>query len=231
MAQVLAHTVFLQDILGYESLSAGLWFVCISFQLGIVYAIMLWIRDALAGRLGIASTSWWIDVPLLGGMAIAVSSLFFFNLDERWSVWWIYFFSQFFLGVLAYEALHSSFGKRWFMALVLLMSLAIALHWRLHLVTALSVGLVLFISGKGRAWERGSASRTVRYLGRISYSFFLIHFPVLVLVATLWAGFELDSPAQILWGFGLTYVVSILAAGAFYRLVEAPADRLSRSFA
>ncbi len=37
IARVLAHVVFLQDILGYDSLSAGLWFVCIDFQLGLIY--------------------------------------------------------------------------------------------------------------------------------------------------------------------------------------------------
>ena len=45
--QVLAHVVFLQDILGYESLSAGLWFVCIIFQLDMLYAAMLWVDIGL----------------------------------------------------------------------------------------------------------------------------------------------------------------------------------------
>ncbi|MQM31285.1 MAG: GTP cyclohydrolase, partial [Candidatus Accumulibacter phosphatis] len=48
LPQLLAHLFFLQDILGYEQLSAGLWFVCINFQLGLVYAAGLLLRDTLA---------------------------------------------------------------------------------------------------------------------------------------------------------------------------------------
>src|SRR4029077_9441039 len=49
--QVLAHVVLLQDVLGYESLSAGFWFVCISFQLTVVYLGGLYLRDAIANRM------------------------------------------------------------------------------------------------------------------------------------------------------------------------------------
>lgn len=43
--QLLAHLFFLQDILGYEALSAGLWFVCINIQLCVLFAGLLWLRD------------------------------------------------------------------------------------------------------------------------------------------------------------------------------------------
>src|SRR6476620_641516 len=51
MQQLLAHALFLQDVLGYESLSAGLWFVCISFQLTLLCVAGLFIRDVLMCRL------------------------------------------------------------------------------------------------------------------------------------------------------------------------------------
>lgn len=230
LPQLLAHTVFLQDILGYGSLSAGLWFVCINFQLGLIFALMLWMRDALLRR-GVSSDRWWSDVPLAAGVLLSAASLFFFNLDERWSIWCVYFFAEFFLGILAQLALRSATARKWFGWYVLLMAAAIAFQWRWRLVTSLAVGLLLYFSelrGRSSSW---SASRVISYLGRTSYSLFLIHFPVFVIVASLWIREEWDSPSQTLCGLGIAFVASLIAAAAFYRIVEESAARWSRSFA
>ena len=48
--QLLAHALLLQDILGYPALSAGLWFVCIDFQLSLLLAVLLVVRDTLNCR-------------------------------------------------------------------------------------------------------------------------------------------------------------------------------------
>ena len=42
----MAHVFLLEDILGYESLSAGFWFVAIDYQLGLLYVAILYLRDA-----------------------------------------------------------------------------------------------------------------------------------------------------------------------------------------
>ncbi len=61
--QLLAHLFFLQGILGYEQLSAGLWFVCINFQLGLVYAFLLLLRDTLGrGKADLVGVLGWILV-------------------------------------------------------------------------------------------------------------------------------------------------------------------------
>jgi peptidoglycan/LPS O-acetylase OafA/YrhL len=68
-------------------------------------------------------------------------------------------------------------------------------------------------------------------MGRISYSLFLIHFPVLVVVATLWEQQEWTAPLGAVAGLVFAYVVSVAAAALFYRFVEEPSTRLSRRFA
>jgi peptidoglycan/LPS O-acetylase OafA/YrhL len=42
LGQVLAHVFLLQDILGHEALSAGVWYVAIGFQLYTLLVLMLW---------------------------------------------------------------------------------------------------------------------------------------------------------------------------------------------
>ncbi|MDR2837876.1 MAG: acyltransferase family protein, partial [Azonexus sp.] len=75
--QFLAHLFFLQDILGYESLSAGLWFVCINFQLGLIYVGGMILQQRFGrGEDGLF---------MLLGWGASIYSLFYFNLDPAFA--------------------------------------------------------------------------------------------------------------------------------------------------
>ena len=228
--QVLAHTVFLQDILGYDSLSAGLWFVAIEFQLGLIYVAMLYVRDALAPLLGGKPGTDSTNLAIFLGWMLAVPSLFFFNVDERFDVWAIYFFGQFLMGVMVYHALQGPTRPLLFWLYSLAVVAALIYCWRWRLATALAAGLGLFAAGKLGLMERWPASRLVQYLGIRSYSLFLVHFAVFVLVVTLWLQFDATSDWNPGIALGVAYLSSLAAAGAFYRVIEAPASRLSRKF-
>jgi len=227
--QILAHVVFLQDILGYESLSAGLWFVCIEIQLALVYAVMLYLRDRtgpLVGRApGEASTG-----VLLGlGYLMAIPSLFYFNLNSRFDSWWVYFFGQFFLGVVIHYGLQSRRLRAYMIFYVSTILVALAFYWRWRLATSLMTGMIVFGAGQTGLLWRWPTGRFVAYLGRTAYSLFLVHFPVMVLVFTLaaQAGW-ISSERQALIAFALAYFASLGVASLFFRLVELPAISLSR---
>jgi peptidoglycan/LPS O-acetylase OafA/YrhL len=229
--QVLAHVLFLQDVLGYESLSAGLWFVCISFQLTLVCVAALFVRDAVMNR-----TPEWIRggvarLPLALGWLLAVASLFYFNRDSSWESWAAFFFGQFFLGVLVHRALENSRAQKSLALYIVIIAVALAVEWRSRLALALATGLALFLGGKLGVLRSWPTNRVVAFMGRTSYSLFLIHFPVLIIVATLWEQQEWTTPMGAVAGLVFAYVVSIAVATLFYRFVEAPAMRLSRRFA
>ena len=76
LPQVLAHTLLLQSILGYEGLSAGAWYIAIDFQLFALLLGALWLARGIGH--GGART------PLLGALlvtALALASLYHFNRD------------------------------------------------------------------------------------------------------------------------------------------------------
>ncbi len=219
LAQFLAHLFLLQDILGYEPLSAGLWFVCINFQLsmGFVLGLAAQRRWAPGGEGLFASLSW-------GG---SLCSLFYFNLDPAWDDWAIYFLPYFFLGVLVYRAVH--LGRRGELLLFqALLVLALMASWRWRLVIAMLFAMVLFVaerSGLGQRWPRNA---WLASLGEISFSLFLVHFPVLVLVGALWARLGWDSPEAALLGLLCAFIGSLVSAAVFHRWVEKPAAEFSR---
>lgn len=220
LPQLLAHLFFLQDLLGYEPLSAGLWFVCVNFQLGLVYAATLWLRD----RLGDATTDY---VGLLG-WPLALVSLFHVNLNPAWEGWWLYFFPYFFLGVVIHRALAGGRAQLEFWAFQATMVVALLFEWRWRLGIAVAVGFLLFAAEKldfGAHWPR---SRVIAKLGQVSYGLFLIHFPVLVAVAALWARLGWTSPTAAVAGLLAAFLLSIAAAFAFHRWVEVPASHITR---
>ncbi len=229
--QLFAHAFFLQDILGYESLSAGLWFVCISFQLTLIYLAGLFVRDAALIRAPAWIRARSNRLSLVLGWLLACASLFYFNRDSGWESWAVFFFGQFFLGVLVYRALQDQRAQKWLAIYILVVAAALVFEWRSRLALALATGLVLFIGGKVGVLSRWPPNRVVAFLGRTSYSLFLIHFPVLVLVATFWVQQEWTSSSAAMAGLVVAYIASLGAATLFYRFVEVPATRLSRRFA
>jgi peptidoglycan/LPS O-acetylase OafA/YrhL len=220
LPQLLAHLFFLQDILGYEQLSAGLWFVCINFQLGLVYAFSLLLRDTVGrGK---------IDVVGLLGWPLAIFSLFYFNLNDAWDSWWLYFFPYFFMGTVIQRSLQGDGFKLEFWLYQLLFVAAMVFEWRWRLLSSFIVGFLLFSSermGWGLRWPR---NRAILWLGNVSYSLFLVHFPMLVLVATLWTRQGWTTPSAAVAGLLVAFGLSLVAAGLFNRWVERPASRLGR---
>lgn len=244
--QVAAHAVFLQDVLGYESLSAGLWFVCINFQLGMMYVAMLLLRDNLvpprtedsipeksmnpsaANAESLESGPRRRDLPLLVGFATAASSLFYFNLHDAWDCWALYFFPSFFVGTVVHAALESRGGRRLGQAFALLCLVALACEWRWRLATALGAGLVLYLGGRLCGPVAPGVRQGIEYFGKASYSLFLVHFPILLLTATLWVRLEWDRPAFAWCGLLVAFAASLAAMWIFHRLIEEPTVALSR---
>ncbi len=93
-------------------------------------------------------------------------------------------------------------------------------------VSALLMVAVL-ANGFGRAWLE---SRPVQFLGRISFSIYLLHFLVL---CSLSSHLYVAAPASVgylLFNFTTYVTVCVLLAAVFYRLVDRPAIELSRRF-
>ena len=229
--QLIAHVFFLQDILGYESLSAGLWFVCINFQLGLIFLAMLYLRGPLKFLTFGMMTEQTALIPMLLGWALSAASLFYFNLHDHFNVWAVYFFAYFFLGVMVHYGLRTPKSQIWFWLYVLMIGVAVVFSWRWRLITALVTGMVLFFGSKLGVMERWPNNRVVRYLGQTSYSLFLIHFPVLVFVSTIWTRQNWVTPWDGMMGLLIAYVGSLAVADVFFRVIELPAMRLSKKVA
>ena len=223
LPQVLAHALLLQGILGYEGLSAGVWYIAIDFQLFALLLGTLWLARGM-DRSGTRT-------PALGALlvaALALASLYHFNRDDAWDNWAIYFFGSYALGTLTYWATSRQQTTAWLAPMALAVVAALLIDYRSRIAVALLVALALGLAGRFGFLEGWPRSRLVGRLGTISYSVFLVHFPVSLVISGLFARFASADPWVNLAGMVVAWLASIAAGALFYRLVEHPARRRYR---
>jgi peptidoglycan/LPS O-acetylase OafA/YrhL len=216
--EFLAHITLLNGVLDVDSLSAGVWYVAIDFQLYALMAMMLWLGRG------------WAKAGIVGLMLL---SLFYFNRNAHFDDWAIYFFGAYGLGAIAYWAARSSRAGWWLLLFAAACIAALAIDFRerivLALVTALLLGLVQWHSLQGGSLSGGlptSWARWFRYLSNSSYALFLVHFSVLML-GNAWFS-RLNSPSAFSAVLVLLtcWLVSMALAMLFVRWVERPLSRL-----
>ena len=123
----------------------------------------------------------------LTGVAVVVLtglSLLWLNRDADLDIWAVYFVGAYGLGVLAQWARTSTRRGLWVGAIVVLTALALLVEWRSRLALAGCVALVLALDiGRGWRWlAHGPVRTAVAFLSRISYTVFLMHYPVSLVV-------------------------------------------------
>lgn len=224
-AQLLAHALLLHDILGYDALSAGAWYVAIDFQLYALLAGIVW----LCGRGMNASSA----VPVLLAVTTGVcASLLVFNRHPALDIWAPYFFASYGLGALAWWAQASSGIRKGMLlaAMLALGMLGLVIDFRERIVLALLLAMLL------ACWRGGCMSLPkqgglmegmLAWFGQISYSVFLVHFPVCLVVNAVFTRFFPRTPGWQGMGLACAWLASILAGAAFFYWVERPlAQRL-----
>jgi peptidoglycan/LPS O-acetylase OafA/YrhL len=208
IGQVLAHLFLLQDVLGHEALSAGIWYVAIDFQLFVIsVALFTWVPQ-----------QWRCGVVLV----LAAASLFVFNRYPALDMSALYFFGSYGLGIMAFWASRSPRPWRWLLGMGLLVGLALLIDFRGRLLLALGVALGLVCLHRVDWPVRWLQAPWLVQLGQISYSVFLIHFPVCLLVnavvSHVWPAQLIPASVGMLAAFAL----SLLAGRVLYRGVESP---------
>jgi peptidoglycan/LPS O-acetylase OafA/YrhL len=220
--QALAHALMLQGVLDFDSLSAGVWYVAMDFQLFVLLALLLHAGYRVR------------RVPKLAPvmvLALMLASLFYFNRDQRWDNWAPYFFGAYGMGVVARWVGRS---RRPGLLLALLPLLGVAALWldfRQRIALALATALLLGISQWRHARGHPLPSvpprlaKPVHALGQASYALFLIHFPVLTLGNALFVKLGLSGPLAGTSMLLACWATSVGLALLFERWVEAPLSR------
>lgn len=233
-SQLLAHLFLLHGVGGWESLSAGVWYVAIDFQLYALAALWIWVchrllRAPLAAKGASVQAAPRRGFPLtlvqVGVVVLVLASLWDWNLDSDLDNWAIYFFGAYGLGMMAWWAAHSvhPLGRwMWAAAMLVLGGVALWVEWRTRIALALVMALVLALVGAMR-WPvrvRDFHCAPLQQLGKMSYSVFLIHFCICLLVNAVWHMLWPESVPLNALGLLVAVALSVAAGHLLYQGVE-----------
>jgi peptidoglycan/LPS O-acetylase OafA/YrhL len=198
VARVLAHLAFLQDMHGETPLSAAIWTVCIEMQFYVVSVIGWGLAQRLVPRPDPQQprpAGWGV---LLVFVPLALTSLLLWNRQDSTEPWVIHFLNSFFLGMVTWWTLDRTVSPRIFFATVAVVAAHLAVQWKLENAIALTAALTIYVAGRTDHFQNWLRWRWLQYLGRISYSLYLIHYPVSHLLT--WLGWRMcgnsPTPAQ-----------------------------------
>ena len=226
-AQLSAHFLYLQNLLGLGDIVGPTWTLCLEFQFYLFYALcaLLFLSRARPARIAGAVL---FAAATLASIALTAFSVPVSGILESKRLFvrnW-YFFA---LGTLATLAYLRPQARRW-MPLPLLAGVLMWLHCRSE---ALLVGLAAFaaillatVLGRMGTWL---SNPVVQYFGSRSYSIYLVNWGVGLRFIDMIHRFA----PKTLWSAWLCtlagFAVTLLVSELLYRLLEKPSLRLSQS--
>lgn len=232
--QLVVHLLLLQDLLDIDALSAGVWYLAIDLQLFVLLLVLLHVAARIEAR-------WALATPVAPALVLTlvIASLFVFNREPAWDVAAPYFFASYGLGVLAgwwrpwpdsADGEQAAIGRlpgAWvWMALALAATaLALTIDFRVRIALAAAIALAIVLQPRRAPALPAACRRVVEWASRISYSLFLVHFGVCLVVNALFTRlFPATVPVQAA-GLLVAWSASVLVAWLLHRRVERPALR------
>ncbi len=221
--EVIAHVFYLQDFLRMPNINWVYWTLCFEIQFYLMFCALLALahrfrRDAGDRRpqqlvfLGAAiiSLAW----PLLPALHLPGLAL------PKWY--------GFLLGVFACWTLRGTIATRWFALYVTLLGAVWAVTRDSFTAFCLVAGVGIFLTGRAGKLGTWLSVGWLQFLGRVSYSLYLLHIPVSGALYFVLARFLGDSVAENAIAMIIAIAANCLAALLYWWLIERPSTALAR---
>ncbi len=233
---ILINMTYLQNVTRTTQILGVAWTLCLEIQFYLVFILILGAARMVHGEVTRGNTPLVASGLVFGLGAISLACSTHQEVDLPFFVpFWSYFAS----GVLCYWALKGKIPAWAFWAFIGLIAITTAWH-RLtpthaeavfHAELAcLLIATIFFLVGTAGHLTDWLGGPVFKFFGRISYSLYLMHFPVLSLVMR--AGYKVtgeNERAALVW-FVVAIACTVAGGQLLYMLVEAPSMRFASKF-
>jgi peptidoglycan/LPS O-acetylase OafA/YrhL len=229
-ADVLVNMVYLQDILGVPAVLAVAWTLCLEVQYYLVVVLLAVVaarctRSDLARRRVVA-----VSATLLTAASLALPLAGLSAGPWVIGVWWMFgigmLLAWYAEGLVGTRVIVAALGVLVAWALVLRFVVQRADPWGSEWFAIATAAFVAVVVARGRLAQ--SPGRVLLHAGRLSYSLYLVHLPVISVISGV--GFKLfpDQPWAQLLVVLVAGAAAIGCAEVLHRWVEVPAIRGSK---
>ncbi len=226
------NAFYLQNLLQVKNILPVAWTLCLEIQFYLVFILLVKGIQTLNKRGGYSLNAF--DSPASLGIfgffllfSIVQDSPFFPSPPGFFLPFW----HSFFAGALLCWGWLSYIQEKYVLWTLVFIALSALLSKNSDLAITVAIAFLLWGCCKKGYLASGLAFAPLQALGRISYSFYLIHWIAGMKALTLMAYFfpndfqQLPAIASIL----IALMISLAASNLFYRLVEGPSLRLSKA--
>jgi len=228
--QLVSHLFYLQDILGYGDLNVVFWTLCIEIQFYLVFCLLLGVSqqfNALNNEM-----RWGCDKLLfviLYVLSLAWPAHFLSAHEPATGLFFPHWYA-FLLGAIVWWGIEGSI-RRWVGhgAVLLLFAIGAAQHQREGLVVSCTASVIL-IAAYRHSLYRWLNVWWIQFLGKISYSIYLVHAPIAGVILGLQVRIAPRSQFVSFLMLAIVIVATIGLAFILNRFIEEPSLRLSRRF-
>jgi peptidoglycan/LPS O-acetylase OafA/YrhL len=223
VTDVVAHMLYLQDFLGLPRINWVYWTLSFEIQFYLMFCALLGVAHRLRRSAddrrpqhivfmsaAIVSLVW----PLIPALHLRGLAL------PNWH--------GFLLGAFACWALRGTIRPRWFGLYAALVCGVWGITRDSFTIVCVITATIIFLTGKAGHLGTWLGARWLQFLGRVSYSLYLIHIPVSGAAFFVIGRFLGKSPAQDVIAMFLAIVVNCVAAQIFWWLIERPSTSLAR---
>jgi peptidoglycan/LPS O-acetylase OafA/YrhL len=222
---VLAHALYLQDILALDTLSVVYWTLCIEIQFYLAFSLLMLARHHAGLRFGLARVT-----PVLLAIAAFVGLPWALGVLSvpLYKGGFLSFWYCFMLGVLVSVQAEDRWSRWICIVFVVALVVAGAITGSGFVWTSLAAAALIYAGSRVTLLEQLLNRRSLQFLGLISYSLYLTHNQVTGATTFALKRFLGGSALTELGLLAAIILACLLVATLGHRLVERPSIEWSR---
>lgn len=227
VARLVSHVFYLEGLVGHVYINDVFWTLTLEMQfylvLGLFLAGLARLAARPAGAAGAVGTG-----PFTGAVAVLALA----SVAGSWSglatqVTFVPLFYSFLLGAVAYWTWIRRVHPALLAGFLVLLAGSFAVRPNAFLATSILTALALQVAAYGNRLGTWLAAGPFQFLGRISYSLYLVHVPVLGAVVVAVLKVMGDGPAAVVAASVGGITASVVASSVFWWAIERPSTRWS----